>query len=247
MKQILVVKVGTDSLLGSNDTPDANVFEHIARDISRLAQEYRVLLVTSGAIGFGVRQVNLSRRPEDIERLQALSMVGQVGLLRRWQEVFEPRTIGQVLVTRRELSEVTTNDMFVGSVNSLWDYGALPVLNENDAVSIEEISFGDNDRLAAIVARSLGASKLVYLTNQDGIQRDFGTSEQARIDRGRIDDLRQHVHPAKSSEGRGGALSKLLSAELALGGGMEVWIGDARVKNPISATLSGEKGTYLVE
>lgn len=247
MKQILVVKVGTDSLLTADDTPEANVFEYIAQDIAILSDSYRVVLVTSGAIGFGVRQMDLVQRPEDIERLQALSMMGQVGLLRRWREAFEPITIGQVLVTRRDLAEHDTNDLFVRSVSALWEYGAMPIVNENDAVSCEEISFGDNDRLSAIVARSLGASKLIYLTNQDGLQKDFGTSSQSRIKSGRIDEIQQHLLPGKSSMGRGGAASKLTSASLALRGGIEVWVGDARVRDPISATLSGEKGTYLVE
>lgn len=247
MKQVIVIKVGTDSLLNSNDAPELNVFQHVARDIILLSNEYRVVLVTSGAIGFGVRQMDLDERPENVEKLQALSMMGQVGLLRRWREALEPTTIGQVLVTRRELSEHTTNDLFVRSVGSLWGYGALPIVNENDAISSEEISFGDNDKLAAVVARSLRASKLVYLTNQDGIQKDFETKIQSRIKSGRISDLRQHLRPGKSSLGRGGAMSKITSAELALSSGVEVWIGDARVQNPITATLSGEKGTYLVE
>lgn len=247
MKQVLVVKVGTDSLLKSNDAPEVNVFQCIAQDIDQLTDKYRVILVTSGAIGFGVQHMELNYRPDGIEQLQALSMIGQVGLLRRWREALDPIAIGQVLVTRRELSEHVTNDLFVSSVNSLWDYGALPIVNENDAISSEEISFGDNDRLAAVVARAMGASKLVLLTNQDGIQKEFGTSSQSRIKEGKIGELYQHLQPEKSNMGRGGAKSKLMAAELALKSGVEVWVGDARGQNPISSTLSGENGTYLVE
>lgn len=153
-----------------------------------------------------------------------------------------------MLVTRHDLKEEETNEAFVASVHAMWRYGAVPVINENDAVSSEGISFGDNDRLAAAVARSLGASKFILLTNQNGIMRDFGTPQQSRLHEATLEELRSHVQPASISDmGTGGATSKLLAAELALSSGITTWISDARVARPIQATLSGEMGTKIVQ
>lgn len=248
MSEIIVVKVGTRSLLGDHETPEATVFQQIADDIDALYPEYQIALVASGAVGFGVQHMGLQARPEYASEQQALSMIGQVGLLRRWREALEPQPIGQVLVTRHDLKEEETNEAFVASVHALWEYGAVPVINENDAVSSEGISFGDNDRLAAAVARSLGAHKFLLLTNQNGIMRDFGTPEQTRLHEATLDELRQHVQPTSISDmGTGGATSKLLAAESLAGQGMEIYISDARVPRPIQSTLSGEMGTKIVQ
>ncbi len=247
MSEIIVVKVGTRSLLGDHEAPEATVFQQIADDIDALYDDYQIALVASGAVGFGVQHMGLAARPEYAPEQQALSMIGQVGLLRRWRESLEPRPIGQVLVTRHDLKEEETNEAFVASVHALWQYGAVPVINENDAVSSEGISFGDNDRLAAAVARSLGATKLVLLTNQNGIMEQFGTDEQRRLPQADLETLREHVQPAISDMGTGGATSKLLAAESLRADGVEVYISDARIDRPIQATLSGEMGTKIVQ
>lgn len=243
---IVVVKVGTSSLLTAHDDPEMSVFRMIADDIAALASTYRIILVTSGAIGFGVRFMELSARPNSIEERQALSMIGQVGLLRRWREALEPLPIGQVLVTRHELTEHQTSSSFVRSVQALWRYGALPIVNENDAVATEEISFGDNDHLAAMVAQAVGAERLVYLTNQNGIQAAFGDSEQQRIKTATVAEARGHIVQGTSELGSGGAASKLDAAAVAIGHYIDVWIADARIRQPIRRALSGENGTHLV-
>lgn len=247
MSEILVIKVGTNSLLGDHENPEEKVFGQIAADIAALYDDYRIALVTSGAIGFGVRHIGLEARPALAPEQQALSMMGQVGLLRRWREALEPRPIGQVLVTRHELKEEETNELFIASVHALWEYGAVPVINENDAVSNEGISFGDNDRLAAAVARSLGAGKLIFLTNQNGIMQDFGTPEQRRLRQATTEQLREHVQPDISDMGTGGAISKLLAAESLRGFDIEMWVSDARQIQPIQKTLAGEMGTKIVQ
>lgn len=247
MAEILVVKVGTNSLLGDDENPEERVFRQIADDIAALYDEYDIALVTSGAVGFGVRHIGLDGRPGTAAEQQALSMMGQVGLLRRWREALEPLPIGQVLITRHDLKEEETNESFVASVHALWEYGAVPVINENDAVSSEGISFGDNDRLAAAIARSLGASKLLLLTNQNGIMQDFGTPEQQRLQQATLEQLREHVQPDISDMGTGGAVSKLLAAESLINHDIEMWISDARAPRPIQATLAGEMGTKIVQ
>lgn len=245
-KQIIVVKVGTSTLLGTHEQP-STTFEYVAESIRELQKQYDVLLVTSGAIGFGVRQLSLSTRPNEIHQLQALSMIGQVGLLRRWREAFEGITVGQVLVTRQDLERATTAGLFRESVRSVWQYGALPIVNENDAVSTEEISFGDNDRLAAEVAAALGAEKLIMLTDQDGIQGAFGTDDQRRLESVRIDEVDTHIHATKSVFGTGGASSKVQAARIALAANTEVYIAHAGHRGSTESVLSGKSGTKIVQ
>ena len=245
-KSVIVVKVGTSTLLGTHDQPSAT-FDYVAQSIMELRSNYDVVLVTSGAIGFGVRQMELASRPAEPHKLQALSMIGQVGLLRRWREAFEGVTVGQVLVTRQDLERTRTAGLFRESVRSVWRYNALPIVNENDAVSTEEISFGDNDRLAAEVAAVLGAEKLIILTDQDGIQSAFGTARQQRLVQVRIDEVDGHIQPTKSLLGKGGASSKVQAARIALDSGVEVYIDHAARPSSVQAALAGKTGTKIVQ
>lgn len=245
-KPILVVKVGTSTLLGNDEQP-SRTFEYVAKSIQILRARYNVVLVSSGAIGFGVRQLRLETRPIELHHLQALSMIGQVGLLRKWREAFGDTTIGQVLVTRQDLERATTAGLFRESVASVWGYEALPIVNENDAVSTEEISFGDNDRLAAEVAVALGAEKLVLLTDQDGIRAEFGTAAEHRLETVRIGEVDTHILATKSTMGKGGASSKVQAAHIALEGQVQVYIAHAAQTSSIEHVLSGKSGTNVVQ
>lgn len=247
MKPILVIKIGTSTLLGTHDQPRSATFDYVAASIRSLRERYNVILVTSGAIGFGVRQLGLDARPTEVHHLQALSMIGQVGLLRRWREAFEGITVGQVLVTRQDLERATTAGLFRESVHLVWEYGALPIVNENDAVSTEEISFGDNDRLAAEVAVALGAETLAMLTDQDGIQANFGTDSQERLVQVPIDEIEGHIRATKSTMGTGGAGSKVQAARIALTGGVAVYIAHAARAGSLEAALAGNTGTEVVQ
>jgi glutamate 5-kinase len=246
MAPILVVKVGTSTLLSRHEAP-MGTFEVIANSIISLRERYRIVLVTSGAIGFGVVQAGIGMRPTEIAKLQALSMMGQVGLLRRWREAFDPLAIGQVLVTRADLERQASSDSFRQSVGQLWEYGAIPILNENDAVSNDEISFGDNDQLAAEVAVAIGAQHLILLTDQDGIRSDFGTMSEQRIPEISVEDVGKHLTTAGSPVGKGGALSKVQAARIALEAGVEVMIAHAASPNSIHDALAGKIGTKLVQ
>jgi len=246
VRPVLVVKVGTSTLLDSTEAP-SYTFEYVAASILALRDTYNVVLVTSGAIGFGVRRIGLSERPTRLEQLQALSMIGQVGLLKRWREAFHETTLGQVLVTRRDLERNTTAELFVSSINAVWAYGGVPIVNENDAVSTDEISFGDNDSLAAEVAVVLKADSLVLLTDQDGIQANYGTDSQSRLEVVTVHGAAQHIAPTKSLHGKGGASSKLIAAELALRSGSSVYVSHAGRSGSIEAALSGKLGTKIVQ
>jgi glutamate 5-kinase len=245
MKDRLVIKVGTSTLLDTHDSP-SKTFEYIADSIKMLREDYDVVLVTSGAIGFGVTQLNIDERPKDLENLQALSMIGQVGLMKRWGKAFGDITIGQVLVTRNDLHDAASMAYIQKSIQHVWAYGAIPIVNENDAISSDEISFGDNDQLAARVAVILGAKRLLLLTDQDGIMRDFGTAQQMRLTTVSIDEALNHINPTKSGLGKGGVSSKLLAAADALEAGVEVFIAHAATHQAIERALTGQSGTKIV-
>ncbi|MBC7764779.1 glutamate 5-kinase [Microbacteriaceae bacterium] len=245
MKNRLVIKVGTSTLLDSHDSP-SKAFEYIAESIKTLRNEYDVILVSSGAIGFGVTQLKIDERPKDLENLQALSMIGQVGLMKRWGRAFKDVTIGQVLVTRNDLHYDASIAYVQKSIQHVWAYGAVPIVNENDAISTDEISFGDNDQLAARIAVIIGANRLVLLTDQDGIMRGFGTDEQTRLTTVSIEEAKKHASPTKSGLGKGGVSSKLLAAADALDAGVEVFVAHAATHQSIELALTGQAGTKIV-
>jgi len=245
-KPVLVIKIGTHALLGKHEIP-RTIFDAVARDITSLTSHYRIILVTSGAIGFGVRALKLESRPEGMSQLQALAMIGQTGLLRHWREAFGHTPIGQVLVTRHDLAALDAAQTLWGSIEAVWAYGAIPVVNENDAVSYDEISFGDNDQLAAEIASAVHASHLILLTDQDGIQSDFGTDHQRRIDVVNVNDIDRHIAPTKSDLGKGGFASKVVAATLALAAEVDVYVGRIDETRGIADILSGKSGTRIVQ
>lgn len=246
MKERIVIKVGTSTLLSSHDHPSAT-FERVASSVDALCKNYDVILVTSGAIGFGVRQLGLSARPTEVAALQALASLGQVGLMERWHQAMGERLVGQVLLTARDLSQPESVAALQATFQALWQQGVVPVVNENDTITSDEITFGDNDKLAALVAGVCAASALVLLTDQDGLQRDFGTPTQTRLKRVTLADARTHAKPGTSEHSRGGIESKLLAAYVALEQGCDVYIAHAATPGATEMALAGQTGTKIIQ
>ncbi len=244
-KPRLVVKVGTSTLLKDHERP-TSTFDRVASSLRELGDEFDVVLVTSGATGFGVRRIGLAERPSELSRLQALASIGQVGLMERWSTAMENRPVGQVLVTARELSDATDAASLVATFEAMWAMGTLPIVNENDAVTGEEFTFGDNDKLSALVAVTIGADHLVLLTDQDGLFADFGTPQQRHIAELPLAEARGHLSDARSEHGTGGMASKLLASGIALEGGTQPYIANARVHDVVRKVLAGESGTKLI-
>lgn len=245
-KPIIVIKIGTHALLGDHESPHTT-FGWMVRDTRQLLDSFRVIIVTSGAIGFGARALGLSGRPRSIESLQALAMIGQTGLLARWQKAFGDVVVGQILVTRQELTMDATIENLRKSIEALWQYGAIPIVNENDAISHEEISFGDNDQLAAEIANVLSAEKLIFVTNEDGVIAHYGTTQASRLTQVSVGDPPVFEETNKSQLGTGGIGSKLMAAGFALGYGVEAYIGKLSEENGIQDILSGRAGTKIIQ
>lgn len=170
----IVVKVGTRVLTGPDGLLDAARIDSLGRQIDSIAADgRRVVLVSSGAVGAGMGRIGLDRRPTELARLQAVAAIGQSCLIEAYERALRGRGrhVGQVLLVADDLQDRARYLNIRNTLLTLLDYGAVPVINENDTVSVEELrtSFGDNDRLAALVATLLGAPLLVLLSDVDGL------------------------------------------------------------------------------
>ncbi len=220
----IVVKVGSRALAESPARPD-----EIAQEVVEATAEGRqVVLVSSGAVALGLGRLGMSGRPEDIARLQAAAAAGQSILMHRYEAAFASRGLvaAQVLLTHDDLADRERFLRARATLEALLALGAVPVVNENDTVAVDEIRFGDNDRLAAMLAASVGAELLVLLTDVDGL-----LDEDDRVVP-LVDDLeaaRALVrHDDAVGPGTGGMRSKLAAAQLAAHRGVPVVLARSR-------------------
>src|SRR5690242_7140405 len=177
-----VIKLGTQVLSDAQGRLDGAFLEAIARQVATLrSRGIRATIVSSGAIGAGLRELNLSKRPTDLAKLQAIAAVGQRKLMDAWADAFAPLRlpVAQLLLTRQEIENRTRFLNLRNTIFAVQELGAVPIINENDTVSTDElvkITFGYNDILAAAVAHALRADLLVLLTVVDGILDSAGKS-----------------------------------------------------------------------
>src|SRR5437764_13766524 len=218
----VVVKVGTNVLADPAGALDRGRIQALADQLARLrAGGRRVALVSSGAIGAGVGRLGLGRRPTDLPPLQACAAVGQCALMQAYQECLVPHGVNaaQILLTASDFDHRVRYLNARHTILTLFEYGCLPVINENDTVSVAEIKFGDNDHLAAMVANLLQAPLLILLTNVDGLfTADPRTDPTAKLVSTvpNIDGaVAGMAGETKSTLGVGGMRSKLKAARLA--------------------------------
>lgn len=225
----VVVKVGTNVLADATGRLDRHRIQSLADQVQRLrVAGKRVALVSSGAIGAGVGKLNLGKRPADLPHLQACAAVGQSALMQLYQECLTPHGVhtAQLLLTAGDFDSRPRYLNVRNTILTLFEYACLPIINENDTVSVAEIKFGDNDHLAAMVANLLQAKLLVLLTNVDGLYSADPREDPAaklvetvpHIDRA-VTDM---AGATKSSLGTGGMRSKLRAARVATAAGVPV-------------------------
>jgi len=227
----VVVKVGTNVLADATGRLDRRRIQDLADQLYRLRSGGRkVALVTSGAIGAGVGKLGLGKRPAHLPHLQACAAVGQSALMQTYQECLDTYGIptAQILLTAGDFDNRVRYLNVRNTIRTLFEYGALPIINENDTVSVAEIKFGDNDHLAALVTNLLRAPLLVLLTNVDGLYTDDPrTNPDAKLltTVPVIDAAVTGLGAAtKSVLGTGGMRSKLRAARLATAAGEAVII-----------------------
>lgn len=249
-----VVKVGTSVLTGPDGTLDPRRINHLSEQICAILDTgRRVALVSSGAVGAGMGQLGLTRRPDNLPQIQATAAVGQAYLMRAYDEGFKQhgRHAAQLLLTHEDFDGRARYLNMRNTIAALFDMKAVPVINENDTISVDEIKFGDNDRLAAMVANLLQAPLLVILSVVDGL---FRMDESGKLTDERIP-LVPHIDgdvfgmagSVRSSLGTGGMQSKLAAARLVTHAGGSVIIASGTSEKPLTRILSGESvGTLFL-
>ncbi len=228
----IVVKVGTTALTTHSGVFDASRLQYLADAIeARMKSGSDVVIVSSGAIAAGIEPLGLSRRPTDLATKQAAASVGQVALVNSWSTAFGryDRTVGQVLLTAHDISMRVQHTNAQRTLDRLRALHAVGIVNENDTVATNEIRFGDNDRLSALVAHLVGADALVLLSDVDGLYDSDPRKGNARFihEVGGPDDLDSVAAGRGSHLGTGGMVSKLSSAQLAADAGVPVLLAAA--------------------
>jgi glutamate 5-kinase len=242
-----VVKVGTSVLTGPDGTLDPARIDHLAEQISTVMDRGRkVALVSSGAVGAGIGQLGWKRRPDSLPQLQAAAAVGQAYLIRAYDEGLRRhrRHAAQLLLTHEDFDSRPRYLNMRNTLHALFECDAVPIINENDTISVDEIKFGDNDRLAAMVTNLLQAPLLVILSVVDGLYRTDPTAatdpEVVRMVP-QIDDLVLALAGAgRSSLGTGGMQSKLAAARLVTQAGGSVIVASGTKSEPLTRILAGE-------
>jgi glutamate 5-kinase len=240
----IVVKLGTQLLSDTQGRLDAGFVASIAAQVAELRRSgVLVTIVSSGAVGAGLRELKLTRRPADIAKLQAVAAVGQRRLMDVWADAFEPfgLPVAQLLITREDIDDRTRFLNVRNTILAAHDLGAVPIINENDTISTDElvkITFGDNDILAALVANAMRANLLVLLTVVDGVLDAQGKA--VRLVKS-ADEARELVRSETSSLGKGGMSSKVEAARMVTGVGEVMIIANGRDPDVLPRILRGEE------
>jgi glutamate 5-kinase len=243
----LVVKVGTNVLAGADGTLDQGRIQGLADGVQRVRQAgKKVALVSSGAIGAGVGRLGLGKRPTDLRHLQACAAVGQSFLMRAYEECLSRSGIptAQILLTAGDFDNRTRYLNARNTIHTLLEWGCLPIINENDTVSVAEIRFGDNDHLAAMVTNLLRAPVLILLTNVAGL---YSTDPKVDPDAKVVTtvpyidaEVLGMAGGSRSALGSGGMRSKLRAARLATAAGESVIIADGSTPGILDQIMAGE-------
>ncbi|HEX2970990.1 MAG TPA: glutamate 5-kinase [Tepidisphaeraceae bacterium] len=246
----VVVKLGTQLLSDGHKRLDTTFLKEMARQVVRLREQgIHVTIVSSGAVGAGLAELNLSKRPTNLAQLQAVAAVGQRRLMDAWGEAFEAYglPVAQLLLTRDDIDNRTRFLNLRNTISAIQELGGVPIINENDTVSTDEIvkiTFGDNDILAALVTEALGADLLVLLTVVDGLLDR--ASKPVRLVNS-VEQAQALVRSEKSAAGKGGMDSKLRAADMVTECGQAMVVANGRSKSVLLSILSFELvGTLFV-
>jgi glutamate 5-kinase len=251
---IWVIKVGTSVLAAPDGTLDEGRVAALSDQIAAVLNAgKRVALVSSGAVGAGIGRLGLSRRPTDLRTLQAAAAAGQAYLIRAYDDAFRRhgRNAAQLLLTRSDFDDRSRYLNVRNTLLTLFEYGSIPIINENDTVSVEEIRFGDNDYLAAQVTNLLCAPLLVILSVVDGLlpaepAEGEPPQEPIRVVRDVDEAISRYVGTGRSALGSGGMRSKLDAARLVTRAGGSVIITSGRRADSVVQVLEGRPVGTLI-
>lgn len=251
----IVIKIGTSTLAHPTGHLNIRRVEEMCKIISDMKNAgNQIILVSSGAIGMGVGKLGLVSRPTDIPTKQASAAVGQCELMYTYDRIFSQyhHTVAQLLITGEDVKNETRHNNFNNTLERLLELNAIPIINENDTVATDEIVIGDNDTLAAIVAASVKAQKLILLSDIDGLYTaDPHTDPDAKLIPvvNRVDDkLCALAGNSASGQGTGGMVTKLQAAKICLESGCDMIITNGNQPEYLYDILDGKPvGTTFTE
>ncbi len=250
----IVVKVGTSTLTYETGKLNIRRIKKLVEVLSDLKNSgMQVVLVTSGAIGVGVGKLGLNKKPKDTPGRQAAATVGQCELMFMYDKLFSEygHITGQLLVTRSDIDNEERKTNLINSFNKLLEYGAIPIVNENDAVAVEEIVFGDNDNLSAIVAKLISADGLVILTDIDGLFSGNPKTDDDAVLIPVVEKITEEIEAIAggtgSDRGTGGMITKIHAAKVACNSGIPTVIINGSNPDDIYRLIEGRQtGTLFL-
>ncbi|MGE5418147.1 MAG: glutamate 5-kinase [Acidobacteriota bacterium] len=244
----IVVKVGTSTITHENGQMNLSRLEHLARELSDLHNEGReILLVTSGAVAAGIGRLGIRDYPKTLPLKQALAAVGQGALLHMYEKFFAEygKHIAQVLLTKSDFDERLRYLNARNTMKTLLQLGVIPVINENDTVAVEEIRFGDNDTLSAMVAEIVDADLLIILSDIDGLYNNDPRSNPEAELYHELEEIPDIVERSLKQRGNkfssGGMYTKLLAARIAMSSGIPMLVTNGSTEGGIIQILKGER------
>jgi glutamate 5-kinase len=250
----VVVKIGTSTLTYSNGQLNLQRIERLVRELADLHNRgMEVLLVSSGAIGVGAIRMGYKKIPRTMPEKQALAAIGQGALVQLYEKLFSEyyKTVAQVLLTRGDLDERLRYLNATNALLAILDLGVIPIINENDTVVVEEIKFGDNDTLSALVASIVDADLLIILSDVDGLyDSDPRVHKEASLQT-EVDEITPIMEENSKNRGSsfssGGMLTKLKAARICMAAGIPMVIANSDSENVIRRIMDGEDiGTLFI-
>lgn len=250
----VVVKVGSSTLTHATGGINLRQIEELTKVLSDLKNQGRqIVLVSSGAIAAGMGQLGFTQRPSDIASKQAAASVGQCSLMYLYDKFFSEygHTVSQVLLTGDAVEHEERRQNIHNTFHRLLELGVIPIANENDTVAVDEIRFGDNDNLSAIVARLVDADALVLVSDIDGLYtgnpRENPDARLIPVVEEITDDLMEIAGGSGSNRGTGGMATKLAAARLVTQSGIHMAIVNGKKLSNLSRLFDGEEiGTHFI-
>lgn len=251
----IVIKIGTSTLTHSSGRLNIRRVENLCKTICDIKNAgHEMIMVSSGAIGMGVGKLGLLTRPKDIPTKQAAAAVGQCELMYTYDRLFSQyhHTVAQLLITKDDVANEKRHTNFSNTLNRLLELGAIPIINENDTVATDEIVIGDNDTLAAFVAESVRADKLILLSDIDGLY----TADPHKDPKAKLikyanqinDEIFGLAGDSACKLGTGGMITKLQAAKICLACGCDMIITNGNTPENLYDIIDGKQiGTIFTE
>lgn len=250
----IVVKVGTSTLAYSTGNLNIRHMESLCKVLSDIKNSgHEIILVSSGAVGMGMGKLSLNKRPDELSLKQAAAAVGQCELMYTYDKLFTEynHTVAQILLTAEDINDEYRRANFINTMIRLIEFGALPIINENDTVATSELIIGDNDTLAAIVAQSIDADLLVLLSDIDGLFTSDPKKDQNAVLISTVEKITPEIEAlaggVSSKVGTGGMVTKLKAAQISVQSGCDMIIANGTDPNVLYDIIDGKNvGTRFI-